>query len=354
MKKRLGIGIILTSAIIIGFLSGCIKFRFNNYGLAELEFFRQKVSLTSKYDDGPYIVKEGDKWLSLEVVRGEARRSEVDMELPGFSEVAVFNGVEHLAVVSDIHGQYELLLQLLQSNAIIDEQENWIFGKGHLVILGDVFDRGHAVTECLWLIYSLQQQAEKSGGRVHYVLGNHEYMVLNDDLAFVNPKYFKTAEALGMAYSDLFAENTFFGQWIRQCPAMLKINDYLLVHAGISEAILNKGWTVEEVNQNYRKALAGEIPELGDFLLGPFGLLWYRGFIQDENYEKVVMEILKQYNVSALFYGHTTFPHVQKRYNGKLLLVDAGMKYGTHAEIVLIQHGKVSVRNQTGQEVILD
>ena len=35
----------------------------------------------------------------------------------------------------------------------MDEKYQWIFGKGHLVICGDLFDRGNDVAAELWLIY---------------------------------------------------------------------------------------------------------------------------------------------------------------------------------------------------------
>ena len=33
---------------------------------------------------------------------------------------------------------------------IVDDGGNWAFGQGHLVVVGDVFDRGDEVTEILW------------------------------------------------------------------------------------------------------------------------------------------------------------------------------------------------------------
>ena len=52
------------------------------------------------------------------------------------------------------------MLELLTNNKIIDEQGDWAFGTGHFVITGDIFDRGDKVTEILWFIYELEQQAE--------------------------------------------------------------------------------------------------------------------------------------------------------------------------------------------------
>ena len=58
-----------------------------------------------------------------------------------------FKRVDSIAVITDVHGQYNIYLNELISNGIIDSNLNWKFGKGHLVYLGDAFDRGDMVTE---------------------------------------------------------------------------------------------------------------------------------------------------------------------------------------------------------------
>ena len=42
------------------------------------------------------------------------------------------------------------------------------------------------VNEILWFVYDLEGQAKEKGGRVHYLLGNHEYMVLYNDLRYIH------------------------------------------------------------------------------------------------------------------------------------------------------------------------
>jgi len=55
--------------------------------------------------------------------------------------------------LSDVEGEFELLRHMLIANKVMDERYNWIFGTGELVINGDLFDRGMAVTQQLWLLY---------------------------------------------------------------------------------------------------------------------------------------------------------------------------------------------------------
>ncbi len=63
-----------------------------------------------------------------------------------------------------------------------------------------MFDRGEQVTECLWLIYSLEEKAKAVGGYVHFVLGNHEIMNLQGDFRYVQEKYKITAQVMARPY----------------------------------------------------------------------------------------------------------------------------------------------------------
>ena len=81
-------------------------------------------------------------------------------------------------VLSDIEGEFAAFKSLMQGNGIMDQNYKWTFGDGHLVICGDLFDRGNRVTEYLWLLYKLEDEAKAQGGYVHVILGNHDIMNL--------------------------------------------------------------------------------------------------------------------------------------------------------------------------------
>ena len=71
--------------------------------------------------------------------------------------------------MSDPHGRLDCVVSLLQGNGIIDENLNWNYDSNHLMILGDIFDRGDDVTQILWLIYKLEQEAAQAGGCVSFL-----------------------------------------------------------------------------------------------------------------------------------------------------------------------------------------
>ena len=147
--------------------------------------------------------------------------------------------MKKIAALSDIHGQYDLVIKLFKNNKIIDDNLNWSFGEGHLVITGDIFDRGDKVNEVLWLIYKLEAQAKNVGGRVHYLLGNHEYMILYNDLRYLHEKYKVTPLLLNLEYNELYSEKTIIGRWLRSKSTIIKINNILFTHGGISEDFIS-------------------------------------------------------------------------------------------------------------------
>ena len=96
-------------------------------------------------------------------------------------------------MTSDFEGNIEALVYMLVQAGIMDKEYNWTYGSGHLYHLGDLFDRGEYVTESLWLIYHHENQAQRAGGDVHFILGNHDLMNFYGDFRYVHPRYFENA-----------------------------------------------------------------------------------------------------------------------------------------------------------------
>ncbi|MGH7553991.1 MAG: metallophosphoesterase, partial [Longimicrobiales bacterium] len=84
------------------------------------------------------------------------------------------SGVDSIFVISDIHGEFDTLTAVLRNARIIDARNQWTAGHAHLVVAGDIMDRGKDVVRALWFLYGLEAQAERAGGRVDIVAGNHE------------------------------------------------------------------------------------------------------------------------------------------------------------------------------------
>ena len=53
-----------------------------------------------------------------------------------------WSDVPRIVAISDPHGAYGALVRTLQNAGVLDEQTNWSGGLAHLVITGDLLDRG--------------------------------------------------------------------------------------------------------------------------------------------------------------------------------------------------------------------
>jgi hypothetical protein len=124
-------------------------------------------------NDGPYIFIESNGFIQKSIVNGKVTTEKLHPSAYDTifkPQAARFSTDETIVVLSDIHGQFDLAVEILKNNNIIDGHLNWSYGKGHFVIVGDIFDRGPKVNEMLWLIYKLEQQAKDKGGYVHFLL----------------------------------------------------------------------------------------------------------------------------------------------------------------------------------------
>lgn len=329
----------LTSLIIITILSSGSVLRSQGY---------------SGISDGPYIFKKEKKNIVRWVERGSSRQKNLDassfadirkkfgLNFP-YRDIAAtfslrpdfrfnFRGVDSICAISDIHGEYEKYLDLLKSQGVIDKELRWSFGKGHLVVLGDCFDRGDQVTELLWHIFGLEKQADRAGGKVHLLLGNHEVMVLGEDLRYMNDKYRKVEAILGIKYQELYSRESMLGRWLRHKPIMISINDILFVHGGISPEIIRRKMKLDDINYLfYQMQMLREVESEKDlknliFLNEDHGPIWYRGFFEDPEFNETTADsILTYFDKRHIIVGHTTSDDFQSLYNMKIIGIDAGI-----------------------------
>src|SRR3990172_4287799 len=101
-----------------------------------------------------------------------------------------WSGVPRIVAIGDVHGAFDNMVAVLKTAGIIDEKLKWKGGKAHLVQNGDVLDRGPHSRKAMDLLMELEEQAEKAGGRVHALIGNHEAMNVAGFLDYVSPREF--------------------------------------------------------------------------------------------------------------------------------------------------------------------
>jgi hypothetical protein len=276
--------------------------------------------------------------------------------------ILTFEGDFPVAALSDFHGKYDLMIELLTNNNISDEDKNWAFGNGHFVITGDIFDRGDKVTEILWFLYDLEQQAKKVGGDIHLTLGNHEVMVLNGDLRYLHPKYIETATKLNMPFDKLFTPDSIIGNWLRSKPVLVKVNNMLFAHGGFHPDLAKDKRSLVDINRVFKDHLVEselEKPREGwaRVLHKTNGPIWYRGYFTQDRKKATVKSaktvkidtgasseeidlLLKHFDVKHLIVGHTSQKQIETRYQGRVIAIDSSIKRGEYGEILFIENGK--------------
>ena len=270
---------------------------------------------------------------------------------------AVFSGEFPIVALSDIHGQFDLMKTLLRNNGIIDNEYHWAFGNGHLVITGDIFDRGDFVTETLWFLYQLEQQAKKLGGRVHLLLGNHEVMILENDQRYLSKKYQKVTQIFNQDINQLFGSNTLLGKWLRSKPTILKLNNILFMHGGLHPMYAEKGYSVENINNLVlsaikQKDLNHPLTEAQHNIIRVNGPLWFRGYF-DALDQVDVDKLLAHYDVDHIIVGHTSYDTIQLRAHGKIIGIDTSIKKGKSGEILKIENNHFYRGNLNGTSSLL-
>jgi hypothetical protein len=244
---------------------------------------------------------------------------------------------DKLFTLSDPHGDMDCLVSVLRGNNVINGEYEWIYGRNHLMIIGDIFDRGKDVLPIFWLVYKLEKEAGDAGGKVSFLLGNHESMILSGDLRYMDEMYNHASESLGMKYETLFSAATELGRWLGTRNTIEVIGDDLFVHAGLGEDFLKCSPDIPQVNGEMSKALfltkqeRDELSGLTKFLYGNQGPIWYRGMVRnDEKYmplhQDILYKILEKYQVKRIIVGHTIFPDVVSFYGGRVIDVNVNNK----------------------------
>lgn len=256
-------------------------------------------------------------------------------------------------VMSDPHGRLDCVISLLQGNNIIDENYQWNFGNNHLMVIGDIFDRGYDVPQIFWLFYKLEEEAAQAGGQVSFLLGNHEPLVTANDLRYTKDKYKQLAEKLGMTYPELFGPETELGKWLGTRNTMQTIGNDLYVHAGLGKDFYDHNLDIPTVNEEMSRALFMSKPErkalspLTAFLYGNDGPIWYRGLVRsEEKYHPISSDslqmIMDRYGAQHIIVGHTIFDDISTFYDGKVIDVNVDNKKNREEKkgrAVLIENG---------------
>ncbi|MFO7661320.1 MAG: metallophosphoesterase [Chloroflexota bacterium] len=245
-------------------------------------------------------------------------------------------------IIGDIHGQFDKLVTILQAADLIDGHRQWSAGDATLWFMGDYFDHGPDGVPAVELIIRLQAEAERAGGRVGAVIGNHEGLILAAHRFGERPSegsdgtFYSNWLSNGGTVADLQRLNDEHIQWLISLPTMAIAEDRLLAHADAT-FYESFGRSIPAVNQALSAILQGDDPGAWEQLLDNFSQ--QRAFHDADRGDARLARILGLYGGRQFVHGHTpinkltgqppetiTAPYV---YAGGLAIdVDPGMYLG--------------------------
>ncbi len=315
-----------------------------------------------------------------------------------------WKGIRKVVVIGDLHGDYDNFEKIIKRTGLVDSHLHWTGGDTHFVQTGDIMDRGPNAKGIMDVLMALEGEAEAAGGKVHVLIGNHEemniggivfrypdYVTLDQFRSFLPDKYRqrqerelqkrqRIAEARGDRTSpEVIAEefwndlknnteaqheylvsfNDKYGKWLLRHNIIIKIDDTVFVHGGISEKF--SLWGLEKINERYRKELTdiqralvyGEptYPSKLELAYQGDGPLWYRELatVPEPDMREEVDRILANLGAKHLVIAHTPTTAVteakMKRFDGKVWIVDTGISkaYNNNLSALIINGGEFSV-----------
>ena len=221
------------------------------------------------------------------------------------AETYSWNDVSRIVAISDPHGAFDAMVRTLENAEVIDSEGNWSGADSHLVITGDMMDRGADSRKVMDLVMQLEEQAPADGGMVHLLLGNHEVMNLVGDLRYVAPgEYAAFAEDESAAdrerwfrifssarpgadeaslraefdrdrppgffgHRQAFSKEGRYGEWLLTKPLVVVVNGNAFVHGGLPSLVAELG--LEALNDTLRSQVSDYVAQMG--LLNEAGLL---------------------------------------------------------------------------------
>ncbi|MFT5452704.1 MAG: hypothetical protein ACI9N9_002199 [Enterobacterales bacterium] len=346
-----------------------------------------------------------------------------------------FTTTEQVISVGDIHGDFNAFVAIMQKANLLDSSNNWIGGKKHFVSTGDYLDRGPDSRKVMDLFIKLEKQADEAGGKFHVLLGNHEVMNLIGDRRYVAIEEYASyieedsASYRGQNYKKflsfygfdntqksktkfdnlhppgyfglhaLFKHNGYYGEWLKDKPFMIIINDQLFTHGGLSKIVgdlglegvnvglindmnsyaklwysfIEDGFFLHSFYTNDRISIANALldghTKNDKFLTKRFtkkvkrflkfadsvvsksqSPTWYRGTALCHQFSEqpLVHKVLKQLGASSAYLGHsvTASHEVESRFDKTIFLQDTGMfnaAYNGQASLVLHSADTVKV-----------
>lgn len=248
-----------------------------------------------------------------------------------------------VVAIGDLHGDFEATRRVLRLVGAIDDGDHWSGGDMVLVQTGDQLDRGDGEQAIVDLFSRLVVEAQRAGGTVHVLNGNHELMNALGDLRYVTPGGFADFE-------DAVSERDLTDGRLAQAPEPMRarlaaflpggpyarvlaernvaviVGDTVFVHGGITPRYAEAG--LDSFNEAARAWLLGEQAQPPPAAVDPEGPVWTRRYSQavDAAACRDLEASLARLGVQRMVVGHTVqSTGITSACDGKVWRIDVGL-----------------------------
>lgn len=273
----------------------------------------------------------------------------------------------HVVAIGDLHGDLDATRRALRLAGATDEADRWVGGPLVVVQTGDAIDRGDEDRQVLDLLEKLQPEAEKAGGALVLLSGNHELMNVAFDFRYVTPRSFATfadikpgPDAAGRladftpaerGRAAAFAPGGPYAVKLAARPVVVRVGSTLFAHGGVLPEHVTYG--LDRMNDEVRAWMLGQRPSPPSAAAGEDGAAWTRAYsIEGGQVDCARLgKALAAAGASRLVVGHTPQSHgMTSACEGKVWRIDVGLShyYGGPLQVLDIEGDAIKVRKQGG------
>eukprot|EP00877_Chromochloris_zofingiensis_P014833 jgi/Chrzof1/9603/Cz04g09110.t1 len=312
------------------------------------------------------------------------------------------SAAQRLVAIGDLHGDLTKAKRAFQLAGLTDDHDNWVGGKTVCVQVGDILDRGDQELKILYYLERLQQQADKEGGKLYVLNGNHETMNIGGNFRYatagadVEMNMWHRWQQLGnhlreqcnctpaaprsqpdastdsapqppgqhkqynpTRHEALKPGGPITTRFFARHPTVLQVGSTVFVHGGVLPSHVEYG--LDKINKETQAWMLGHTNEVPPgFLRGATAIVWARDYSARQEVHcdcETLQSVLDNIpGAKRMVVGHTIQDRgITSACDNKVFRIDVGMSQGCgngHVEVLEIREDNQVLRLREGQDVV--